>query len=42
MPRVNKQGRVLNNNVHAAELDAELKKALGASTSSTGSKGTAR
>ena len=39
---VDKQGRVLNNNVHAAELDAELKKALGASTSSTGSKGKTR
>ena len=39
---VDKQGRVLNNNVHAAELDAELKKALGLSTSSTGSKGKAR
>ena len=39
---VDRQGRVLNNNVHAAELDAELKKALGQSTSSTGSKGKAR
>jgi thiol-disulfide isomerase/thioredoxin len=39
---VDKQGRVLNNNVHAAELDAELKKALGMNTSSTGSKGKAR
>ncbi|HEX5034597.1 MAG TPA: TlpA disulfide reductase family protein, partial [bacterium] len=39
---VDRQGRVLNNNVHAGELDAELKKALGLSTSSTGSKGKAR
>lgn len=39
---VDKQGRVLNNNVHAAELDAELKKALGQSTSSTGGKSKAR
>lgn len=39
---VDKQGRVLNNNVHASELDAELKKALGVSTSSTGSKGKTR
>ncbi len=39
---VDKQGRVLNNNVHAAELDAELKKALGLVTSSTGSKGKTR
>ncbi|MGI8982054.1 MAG: thioredoxin-like domain-containing protein [Pirellulaceae bacterium] len=39
---VDKQGRVLNNNVHAAELDAELKKALGLNTSSTGSKGKTR
>jgi thiol-disulfide isomerase/thioredoxin len=39
---VDKQGRVLNNNVHAAELDAELKKALGLSTSSTGGKSKAR
>jgi thiol-disulfide isomerase/thioredoxin len=39
---VDKQGRVLNNNVHAAELDAELKKALGMNTSSKGSKGKAR
>ena len=39
---VDKQGRVLNNNVHAGELDAELKKALGLATSSTGSKGKTR
>ncbi|MBC7854138.1 MAG: TlpA family protein disulfide reductase [Pirellulaceae bacterium] len=42
MMLVDKQGRVLNNNVHAAELDAELKKALGLNTSSTGSKGKTR
>jgi thiol-disulfide isomerase/thioredoxin len=39
---VDKQGRVLNNNVHASELDAQLKKALSLSTSSTGSKGKTR
>ena len=38
---VDKQGRVVNNNVHAGDLDGELKKALGLSTSST-SKGKTR
>lgn len=33
---VDKQGRVVNNNVHSGELEAELKKALGLSTTSTG------
>ncbi len=39
---VDKQGRVLDNNVHAGELDGELKKALGLATSSTGSKAKTR
>jgi hypothetical protein len=39
---VDKQGRVLNNNVHAAELDTELKKALGLGGSASGSKNKAR